>query len=225
MTPFLRQPEPPFWNTKEEKWLTPAPARRERDPLNKWVHDKRTLGAWFRARVRAPDEPHMCAYCDGSLMEQSRETIDHFLPCNEFPELTLSWWNLFPACDRCNSTYKRTRWSCRLVRPDTDPVETYFDLDETSGWLRPRAGLDWATRVDVRLTIHVFRLNDSHRCAGRKRVLNEMRNAWKADATTGARDRPTLKERAALGPYRFVARRFLEAVPASTRDVGSPSPA
>src|SRR5262249_6288736 len=140
------------------------------------------------------------------------------LPYHAFPELTLSWWNLFPACDRCNSTYKRTRWSCRLVRPDTDPVEAYFDLDETTGRLRPRAGLDWATRVNVRLTIHVFRLNDSPRCAGRSRVLKEMQNAWKRDAATGARDHPTLEERAERGPYRFVARRFLEAVPVSTRD-------
>ena len=217
MTPFRRQEQPDFWDAKEEQWLALAPAFGDRDPLNDWAHKKRTLGAWFRELVRAPEEPRMCAYCDGSLTEQSRETLDHFLPCHAFPELTLSWWNLFPACDRCNSTYKRTRWSCRLVRPDTDPVEAYFDLDETTGKLRPRASLDWTTRVNVRLTIHIFRLNDSHRCAGRRRVLKEMRNAWKRDAATGTRDHPTLEERAAQGPYRFVARRFLEAIPASTR--------
>lgn len=218
MTPFRRQPEPEFWTAKEEQWLALGPSWGDRDPLNKWFHARRTLGAWFRDLSRAPEDPRMCAYCDGSLMEQSRETIDHFLPRHEFPELTLSWWNLFPACDRCNSAYKKARWSCRLVRPDTDPVDTYFDLDETSGWLRPSARLDWSTRVNVRMTIHVFRLNDSHRCTGRLRVLKEMRNAWKRDAATQDRDVLTLKERAERGPYRFVARRFLEAIPASTRD-------
>jgi uncharacterized protein (TIGR02646 family) len=216
VTPFQRQPEPDFWATKERKWLALAPNFGDRDPLNDWSHQKRSLGAWFRALSRAPGEPRMCAYCDGSLLEQSRETIDHFLPQHEFPELSLSWHNLFPACDRCNSEYKKKRWSCRLARPDTDPVETYFDLDEQTGWLRPNLQLDWVTRVNVRLTIQVFRLNDSHRCAGRLRVLKEMQNAWKRDARTRERDEATAEERAARGLYRFVARRFLEAVPPST---------
>jgi len=71
--------------------------------------------------------------------------------------------------------------------------------------------------VNVRLTIHVFRLNDQHRCAGRRRVLTEMRNAHKRDARTDERDHSTLEERATRGPYRFVARRFLDAHPPSTR--------
>jgi uncharacterized protein (TIGR02646 family) len=217
VTPFARQPEPEFWAAKEERWLALAPGFGERDPLNDWSHQKRSLGAWFHALVRATGTPHLCAYCDGSLTEQSRKTIDHFLPRHEFPELAVSWHNLFPACDRCNSDYKKTRWSCRLVRPDTDPVESYFDFDEQTGWLRPAAHLDWPIRVNVRLTIHVFRLNEEHRCKGRLRVLKEMRNAYKRDADTRERDRPTLAERAEKGPYRFVARRFLDAMPPSSR--------
>ena len=98
------------------------------------------------------------------------------------------------------------------MRPDTEPVEELFDIDELSGWLRPRANLDWTTRVNVRLTIRVFRLNERHRCEGRKRVMQEMRNAWKRDPTTLARDNSTLEQRAAQGPYRFVARRYLQAL-------------
>jgi uncharacterized protein (TIGR02646 family) len=217
VTPFERQPEPGFWAAKEKQWLDLAPDFGERDPLNDWSHQKRSLGTWFRALVRPPGEPCLCAYCDGPLDEQSRETIDHFLPRHEFPELTVSWQNLFPACDRCNSEYKKTRWSCRLVRPDTDPVDTYFDFDELTGRLRPAAHLDWPTRVNVRLTIRIFRLNEKPRCNGRLRVLQEMRSAYKRDAETLERDRPTLEERAKKGPYRFVARRFLEAMPPSSR--------
>ena len=212
MTPFERQPEPDFWRDKEERWLALAPSFGERDPLNDWKHEKVGLGHWFHRLVRAPGEPLLCAYCDGSLTEQSCASIDHFLPRFEFPELTVSWWNLFPACDRCNSKYKKTRWSCRLLRPDTDPVETRFDLDETTGWLRPSAKLDWPMRVNVRLTIHVLRLNDAARCEGRRRVIAEMRNAWKRDAATLERDEPTLEARVARGPYRFVARRVLAAL-------------
>lgn len=222
MTPFLRQPEPPFWAEKEKRWRDLGPNWGKRDPLNKWSHESRTLGAWFHESVRARGEPRLCAYCDGSLTEQSRETIDHFLPEHRFPELTLSWSNLFPACDRCNSQYKRTCWSTRLVRPDTDPVETYFDMDEMTGWLRPRSTLDWRTRVSVRLTIHVFRLNDGHRRRGRLRVIAEMRNARKRDDETKQRDHDTLEERVKNGPYRFVARRYLDAFPVSTRTPVAP---
>lgn len=216
MTPFARQPPPAMWLEKEATYSSSPADQRPADPLS-WQHQKRTLADWFHAEVRPASEPRMCAYCDGSLVEQSRETIDHFLPRHEFPELSLSWDNLFPACDRCNSTYKRTRWSCRLVRPDTDPVEGYFDFDPMSGKLRPSAALDWTTRVNVRLTIQVFRLNDPHRCKGRLRVMKECQNAWKRDRTTLERDQETLEERVSNGPYRFVARRVLDAMPESSR--------
>lgn len=174
MTPLLRQPEPDFWPSKEQRWHDLAPDWGDRDPLNDWQHRKRSLASWFHELVREESEPRMCAYCDGSLHEQSRETIDHFLPEHAFRELTLSWQNLFPACDRCNSKNKRERWSCRLIRPDTDPVDELFEIDMDTGRLRPRARLDWTMRVNVRLAIRVFRLNDSHRCAGRRRVIQEM---------------------------------------------------
>ncbi len=154
--------------------------------------------------VRAPSDPRACAYCDGSLTETSRETIDHFLPESTFPELALAWDNLFPACDRCNSTYKGARWSCRLVRPDTDPVEDLFDFDEQTGRLRPRARLVWAMRVNVRLTIRVFRLNEGARCRARQRVWQNMLRA--------AGDASIWEGYAREGPYRFVARKFAEAM-------------
>lgn len=220
MTPFRRQSQPDFWDAKEQRWVALDPAFGGRDPLHDWQHENVSLGRWFHQLVRPPGEPHLCAYCDGLLTEQSRETIDHHLPRHAFPALALSWWNLFPACDRCNSEYKKARWSCRLVRPDTAPVEAYFDLDEETGWLRPSAKLDWSTRVDVRLTIHVFRLNDRARCEGRRRVLREMANAWKRDRRTLERDEGTLEERALRGPYRFVARRFLDSVPPSAPSPG-----
>jgi len=215
VTPFERQSQPDFWSAKEEQWLALVPDWGRRDPLNDRQEKTRSLGTWFRDLVRAPGEPRLCAYCDGPFTE-SRETLDHFLPRHAFPELALSWWNLFPACDRCNSEYKTTRWSCRLVRPDTDPVDTYFDFDDDTGRLRPNAALDWPTRVNVRLTIRVFRLNDSHRCKARVRVVKELKNAWKRDARTRERDRPTVDERCEQGPYRFVARRVRDALPVST---------
>jgi uncharacterized protein (TIGR02646 family) len=117
-----------------------------------WKHEGRPLKELFHALCRPRSEPSLCAYCDGALRATSGETIDHFLPKGEFPELWLSWHNLFPACH-----------------------------------------------------------------------LKAMRNAWKRDAKTLERDHSTAEEYATKGPYRFVARRFLEAVPASTRKAALPA--
>lgn|GEM_PF-2202522 len=206
MTPFPRQPAPAFWADKERRWQAVLPDRGRRDPLRQWRHEKVSLAARFHDTVREVSEPRACAYCDGSLTETSRETIDHFLPEHAFPELALSWDNLFPACDRCNSTYKGTRWSCRLVRPDTDPVEDLFDFDEQTGRLRPRAALGWPMRVNVRLTIRVFRLNEGARCRARQRVWRTMFLATE-NASISA-------DYASDGPYRFVARKAAKAMAA-----------
>jgi uncharacterized protein (TIGR02646 family) len=217
VTRFRRRTAPAFWAAKEAQWATRAAEWAAIDPLA-WEHDRRPLRVWFHELCRAESEPPLCAYCDGSLKEQARETIDHVAPRSVFPALALAWHNLLPACDRCNETNKRDQWSCRLVRPDIDPVDDWFDLDMQTGMLRPSDELDATTRARVRLTIRVFRLNDSHRCSSRARLIRDMHNAWKRDARTLERDHITVEERATRGPYRFVVRRFLDAVPVSTRD-------
>lgn len=73
-----------MWSEKEETWLARSPSWGNTDPINDWKHQKRSLGDWFHQLVRPADAPRMCAYCDGSLTEQSRETVDHFLPRDPF---------------------------------------------------------------------------------------------------------------------------------------------
>ena len=216
MTPFRRRPAPAFWAEKEAQWASCAAEWRKLDPLG-WRHENRTLRERFHELCREDDDPPLCAYCDGPLNVTARATIDHLAPRKHFQALSLAWHNLFPACDLCNETYKREQWSCAIVRPDTDPVDEWFDLDLITGRVRPSAMVDDPViRARVRLTIGVFRLNAAARCKARRDVVRDLRNAWKRDAGTREHDRPTVAERAAYGPYRFVARRFLEAVPAST---------
>ena len=148
----------------------------------------------------------VCAYCDGSLKLTSPNTIDHFLPRDEFEWLTLEWGNLYPACTLCNSTYKGAQFSCRLLRPDVDPVDEWFHFDAITGALRPTRSLDRRSRARVRMTIRVFNLNETDRCEGRLRVLSAVRDAYRL------RGRATAEAYATQGPYRFVARRFLKAV-------------
>lgn len=218
--PFRRRPAPAFWAEKEAQWAGLAPGDwLTRDPLG-WHHERLTLRQWFHELCRDEAEPALCAYCDGTLDVTSRATVDHFAPRVHFQALSLAWHNLFPTCDLCNETYKSKQWSCRLVRPDTDPVDEWFDVEPTTGAMRPSAAIDDATiRARVRLTIVVLRLDSPDRCQARLAVVKAIRNAWKRDSK-GQHDRPDAAERAARGPYRFVALRVIDAMPASTPDPG-----
>jgi uncharacterized protein (TIGR02646 family) len=179
----------------------------EAEPLQ-YRHDQRPLTFWFHTLGPAEGEPRdRCAYCEGPLGETGRRTIDHFLPVFRFPTLALAWANLLPACDSCNSTYKGSQWSCHLLRPDEDAVESFFVLDVETGTLDPNPSLCGRDRARARLTARVFGLNKPPRCAARVRVLRDLRNAMKA------MDRATLEEHATQGPYRFVGRWFLRSLP------------
>jgi uncharacterized protein (TIGR02646 family) len=223
MMPFRRRPAPPFWAEKETQWARRTADWPKLDPLD-WRHDGRTLREWFHEVCREASEPILCAYCDGELYLTARATVDHFAPRSRFQALSLAWHNLFPVCDLCNETYKRDQWSCALVRPDTDPVGDWFDIDLETGVLRPDPEIaDSITRGRVRLTICVLRLNTPGRCKARREVVRTLQNAWKKDARTQQHDRSMVDEYIRRGPYRFVASRAKAAMPASTRDPIAPS--
>jgi hypothetical protein len=203
------------WATRQRDWAT-------LDPLA-WEHLGRSLREWFHELCREASEPQLCAYCDGELYVTARATIDHFAPRTSFQALSVTWWNLFPACDICNETFKRDQWSCSLIRPDVDPVDEWFDVDLKTGILRPAPEVtDPIIRARVRLTIVVLGLNSSDRCNARRLVVRNLENARKRDAETMQRDHDTLEAMAAKGPYRFVARRYLDAFPVSTRTPAAP---
>ncbi len=176
MNSFQRRQVPGFWTAKEAEWI----ARRSRSdhPL-RLRHDKRELADWFHELCRAEGEPHLCAYCDGALTIASQETIDHFYPVHAAPWLALAWDNLFPACNRCNSTNKGKRHSCWVLRPDVDPVEELFDFELDTGRLRASPSATARDRVRVRITIHVFGLNDPDRCQARRRAVHNITSAMK----------------------------------------------
>lgn len=218
MMPMRRQPEPAAWADKESSYLAKLDKLSGKAPLHSWQHEGKKLAHWFHAEVRASSEPSLCAYCDGPLGETSPQTIDHFLPEQDFPELGLSWHNLYPACSSCNTVHKRKQWSCYLLRPDSDLIfvdeapsvlevfAKWFDFEPSTGALSPAPGAPRATRARVRLTIRVLGLNERTRCNARKNRWQDLRNAVKHPA-----DYPRLDEMVLLGPYRFVAVYFLAA--------------
>ena len=211
MTPLRRQAEPSFWGRYERRWLYESPGKKATRPLHNWnvratpALPRKPLAYWFHALVRAEGEPRRCSYCDGPLGLESAETIDHFVPQSACRELALAWDNLYPACTQCNSTYKGARWSCRLVRPDLDPVEDWFEFHAETGRLAPAPELDSGTRRRILLTIRTFQLNATSRCKQRQRFVRELDNALRT------RDSGYIVEALTQGPYRFVARKFVAA--------------
>lgn len=208
MTPFRRQPPSEAWMASEAKWRTKGADLRASDALHGWQSNGEPLGRLFHRTVRCEGDPLLCAYCDGDLRLTSSETIDHFLPesrCRKLSlfEAVLSWWNLFPACDECNSKQKRDKWSCLLLRPDTDPVDRYFASRPRTGELYPAPEGSRLSQARVRKTIHILGLNTERRCLARRRLLEDLQRAQKL----GDHDR--LRESAEHGPYRFVVRHFL----------------
>lgn len=200
MRRFDRQLEPTFWARYEQRWLAKAP-KGSADPL-RWKHARRTLASRFHELVRPSGEPRNCAYCDGPLGAESRETIDHFVPVEVCDGLALTWTNLYPACDGCNSGAKGARWSCWLVRPDADPVDEWVEFDEQTGRLEPSPEIGRRDRARVRLTIAVLGLNAKARCVQRKRLLSELQARWRLG------DHDYLRDALLRGPYRFVAVKF-----------------
>ena len=220
MMPPRRRDPPAFWAEKEQRWLRDLAAG---DPLG-WEHNGRSLRDWFHATVREVDAPSLCAYCDGSLGAQSRPTIDHFLPRKQFPALALSFANLYPACDNCNSGHKRGKWSCLLLRPDVDlasPAEgldwatfsRYFQYDPVSGRLASAPGADRRDRRRVLVTIAVLGLNVAQRCRERRLVWKQIAHA------TRLRDDSSSTDLAQFGPYRFVTLQYILSEGASSHPV------
>lgn len=210
MRRFDRQDPPAFWAGYVVRWLgllsrPEAEAPSAKDKLQQWQVASQKLAKWFHDTVRPAGEPSLCAYCDGTLKEQSPETIDHFVPEHRCPQAGLTWANLYPACSSCNSSYKRTRWSWHVVRPDLDPVDKWFDLDPESGALRvaPEFERQAGVRRRVNRTIKLFNLNEPTRCRARRTVIRNVSNALTSH------DWAHVDDMRQNGPYRFVLERVL----------------
>lgn len=210
MTPFRRRAAPGVWLEAEAAWRSKCATMSAADALHGWRRGGRTLAQLFHISVRVDGEPLLCAYCDGELRTTSPETIDHFMPerlarALGLFELGLSWMNLFPACVECNSTHKRDRWSILLLRPDADPVDEYFAFNALTGALYPSPEAPRIARARVRRTIRILGLNTEARCQARLKLFRRLQRA----VVQG--DEETLRELEEGGPFRFLARSFLEA--------------
>jgi uncharacterized protein (TIGR02646 family) len=78
-----------------------------------------------------------CTFCDGyPIGTESKETIEHFYPKNDFPLLAYKWENLFYCCDKCQSEANKRPFQYTLKPDDANyNFEDYFYFDLGSGKL------------------------------------------------------------------------------------------
>lgn len=79
-----------------------------------------------------------CPYCNAETVGTAKDfvsNIDHILPKEKYPLLSLSLYNLIPSCNRCNSRFKKTKdmlenWSAQLplerIHPYIDHAYRHF---------------------------------------------------------------------------------------------------
>jgi len=134
----------------------------------------------IRQQLREMTQGH-CAFCDGPVGIESRETVEHFRPKSRFPELAYQWENLFPCCDVCQAN-KRERFEDGLLKPDAHDYDfnRYFVVNYQSGELEPAPYASEEAQQSARITLDLYGLNEPARKRARKRewdVFSQMGTA------------------------------------------------
>lgn len=113
-----------------------------------------------------------CAFCDGRVGTESRETIEHFRPKSRYPELAYTWDNLFLCCDGCQSA-KLEKFDAAAVKPDepTYQFHHYFLANYRTGELEIAPTADETRRESARVSIELYDLNKEARKQARLREL------------------------------------------------------
>jgi uncharacterized protein (TIGR02646 family) len=120
---------------------------------------------------------HHCAFCDGFVGSESRETLEHFKPKSQYPELAFHWENLFPCCDMCQSQ-KREKFDEMLIKPDHPDYlfADYFICNYDNGEIEVAPECSAEYQHAAAITLDMYGLNLPMR---KKERLRQFR-AWNA---------------------------------------------
>lgn len=125
----------------------------------------------IRAALGGITQNH-CAFCDGPLGLESRETVEHFRPKSKFPELAYVWANLFPCCDICQSN-KLEKFDEDLLKPDEHGYlfSAYFIVNHRTGAIEPSPQAIQSDQRRAVVTHDMYGLNSPVRKRARLREL------------------------------------------------------
>lgn len=100
---------------------------------NKWEENRKEWNGWSIAEFVRLLDVRYCPYCNAETVETAMlperihvPDIDHIFPKEKYPLLSLSLYNLVPACNRCNSRFKKAHdmldgWSVNRPLPSLHP--------------------------------------------------------------------------------------------------------
>lgn len=117
---------------------------------------------WTRAiphlRLSTGDYCHLC-----EMRVTNAIAIEHIQPKEHFPALANDWNNFLLICNYCNSekldTIPVTDYRINYIWPHLNNTILAFDMDLTTGFIIPRAGLTHEDTQRVRQLITLYGLN------------------------------------------------------------------
>jgi hypothetical protein len=132
--------------TKEDsyniQWFCPAVNEGRKKKSQKVIRhaaEFKLWGGWNIAELVRLIDVRYCPYCNAETVGTAIlpghihvPDIDHIFPKDKYPLLSLSLYNLVPACNRCNSRFKKAQdmlegWSVKRPLPSLHPyVDNIF---------------------------------------------------------------------------------------------------
>jgi uncharacterized protein (TIGR02646 family) len=122
-----------------------------------------------------------CSFCDGyPIGENSKETIEHFYPKNDFPLQAYDWKNLFYCCDKCQSEANKILFLLTLKPDDTNyKFDDYFYFDLATGKLNVLENLENDNNslfVNANNFLQRYGINNPIRNQSRKNLFYDVKN-------------------------------------------------
>jgi uncharacterized protein (TIGR02646 family) len=156
--------------------------------------DYQEAGPHLKARIG-----RYCCYCERAILASL--AVEHKLPREHHPHLTLAWSNLLLACSNCNSTkgYRDTA-NTPVIWPDEE--DTYSVIEYArSGAVRPADGVPEVLAARVRNLLDLTGLTRCPRdLRGSDHRFFDRQEAWRKAEQSAAdlAGRDTLQMRTAI---------------------------
>lgn len=166
----LTRPEAPdCLQQNAATWNQDFAAVRKINPKHAFSWRSATCYQQLRERLAEMTQTH-CAFCDGQLGTESRETVEHFRPKGVFPDQAFEWSNLFPCCDVCQSA-KLEKFDPALLKPDESSYASghYFLANYKTGQLDILPSAAAADQQRAEISIELYGLNLAARNKARLR--------------------------------------------------------
>ncbi len=173
MRKLTRPQQPDCLEVNAAEWTRDFVTARQQNPKHSFSWRNQDCYHAIRHRLSEMTKVH-CAFCDGRIGTESRETVEHFRPKSQFPALAYQWDNLFPCCDMCQSQ-KREQFEEGLLKPDDSAFTfgRYFVANYKTGELTPSPHANQEMQQRAEITIRIYGLNLPDRNKARKRELEQ----------------------------------------------------